>query len=392
MGLPVLLRVCAKYSMLLAICWCAVTVADQCEQPDAQISFVQRKAQKLSRVVGASVFKNTVGATSSDPSCLQEEQKQHLLDRIHNNTSLNVLVDGLDSHVDAKINQPNATGGILWVSYHKSGEELMFQLRKLLAPFIGASTGRSSPPEEWTVPDNIQVVYAFRDPIKLLLSAYRYHAAGREPSWENLTEPVPYAKDAGTVMNVDPVKGVKIKGEQRRTPCLYCAEADSELLFSACLNKSNNYSYLDLLSSYPEEAGILVEFIRARKQLQVMQRNLQKWMNDRNTLVLTIEHFEADFNQTATCLLRFFGYKDDVQGYSLALSHLQAADIHSASFHSPVTTQAQHLTGGRYDNTKLENILREHPILGPQFAGIRSVAEVIYQRQFKMYGCPTPSL
>merc|ERR1719440_595641 len=124
----------------------------------------------------------------------------------------------------------------------------------------------------------------------------------------------------------------------------------------------------------------------------MMFGNLKKWMNDRNTLVLTIEHFETGFNQTATCLLRFLGYKDDVQGYALALSHLQAANIHSASFQSPLDTQAQHLTAGRYDNTKLENILKEHPILGPQFAAIRAAADAIYQRQFKMYGCPTPSL
>lgn len=220
------------------------------------------------------------------------------------------------------------------------------------------------PSEYWIAPGNTRMVYGFRDPIRLVMSGYRYHSSGIEPLWTQ-----------------------QKTGDMR---CLNCAKSDFALLFSA---SPQNYSYLDLLSAYPEEEAVLLEVIRARNQLQAMRGNLKRWMNDRNALLLTVDHFATDFNQTATCLLRFLGFEGDSQQYSSALSLLQVANIHSASFRSADEHALQHhLTSGRYDNTNLENVLKEHPILGPQFAEIRSAAEAIHQRQFKMYGCPMPSI
>lgn len=413
MGPPIILvRLGTKYRLLLlASLWCAVTVADQCEQPDAQISLVQKKALKLIHAADASELKKRAHSISN-PSCLQEDQKKSLIDKIRNDMSLNVLVDGLASHVDMNLDWPNASGGVLWLSYHKSGYGLMGQLKNIVAPIFGANNESSilslfgsdffrecyalpmenwarrwrnqkqcngsfnmlstttafqvhvhTPRDDWPVPGNVRLVFSFRDPIKLVLSAYRYHAADKE-EWESST--------SGFGVN---------------SRCLYCAKADYNLLFSACPNKSNKYSYLDLLSSYPEEDGVMVEFIRARNQMQMMLENLKRWMNDRNALVLSVEHFETDFNQTATCLLRFLGLKEDAKGYSLAVAHLQEANPDSPSFAHP-----KHKTSGHYDNSNLEKIFREHPILGPPFAEIRAAADLIYQRQFETYGCPTPSL
>lgn len=298
-------------------------------------------------------------------------------------------------HVKASIPRSSGTNGVILVNYHKTGEFFLTRILKVLPPLFGATLTEDYEPKfermfgsdfhntsayrgyvgsgvsalsngDWarvrgpsaTLPlqKDVRTVYFFRDPVDLILSAYRYHSAEpmREPRWQS-------------------------------TPnqCHNCDATASNALFRVC---NFNCTYLELLRGLNETGGCLAEAYQSRKQLEHMVGNLVKWANDPNVLFLSLEHLGTDYERTMQCMLDFLAFSGDTQ---TAMTKLAKFDIHNDSANLENMT---HVTEGKYDNKKIQSLLESHTSWVPQFKQIGRNLLSIYLRQKKMYGCPVPDL
>jgi len=279
--------------------------------------------------------------------------------------------------IEEDLPPPNASGGVVMLYYHKTGclfsralagnldrwhnKRVEFYMNR---SSVGYKHGRAfksfwdkdiavsadtyarvgNPSSSWRLPLNVRVLHFYRDPVKAVMSAYRYHSDNTSAeSWEKLE-------------NV----------------CHECHADDHETIFELC---EFNCSYHDLLQKLDEITGVAVEMVHSREQFMNMIGSLRKWANDPNVLHLSMEHLQEDFNATVDCMFAFLGETG-------GLEHLEEI----------VPPESSHVTFDKYNNDELAKSLEAHPVWGPQLQDIRRLGLAISERQAKLYNCPVPSL
>jgi hypothetical protein len=281
------------------------------------------------------------------------------------------------------------------VNYHKTGEFFLNDLQDVLPPLFGAtfagefvnrevqyfgssfhdtsahrgyksnaiselSTGEwarvKAPAVDWPLPNDARTLYFFRDPVDLLISAYRYHSDEimHETPWQTVT-----------------------------TRCHNCDANASNVLFELC---DFTCTYVDLLHDLGELGGVVVEAYQSRRQLEYMVGNFIRWANNPNVLFLSMEHLGEDYNATMKCMLDFLSFSGDDQK---AMDELVKLDIHGKGTD---TDNMDHVTEGKYENDQIQAKLENHTTWIPQLKKIRNNLLSVYNRQADLYGCPVPDL
>lgn len=272
---------------------------------------------------------------------------------------------GDDMNVSQHAKAASATGGIAILHYHKTGAAYTAQLMDVLAsrkwkqlengtfPF---QSEVDTLPGEWIrvtrpgkairISNNTRIVHFYRNPVKLLLSGYRFHKNTPEP-WES-----------------DP------------RSCADPSHFENDV-FQAC---GCNCSYGGLLNAAGNEnTGLVIEALWERPHLDQMVGVLQGHANNENALHLTVEHLAASYDATVRCMLKFLGMAEAAQvgKYTRELGSLDVGK-HPNS----------HVTNNRYNNTGLQRFLETRAVWGPQLSRLRAHERLIFNRQAELYGCP----
>mmetsp|Transcript_13687 Transcript_13687/g.39029 ORF Transcript_13687/g.39029 Transcript_13687/m.39029 type:complete len:360 (-) Transcript_13687:108-1187(-) len=233
-----------------------------------------------------------------------------------------------------------------------AGKYWMLPLEWKDFPVMRQSYHVEFPTTTWSLPPEARTVHWVRDPLKQLVSAYRYNMKqSMESEWPEMYL-VTEAK------------------------CGWCDILSHHIIFELC---NFTCSYQGLLNSLPPEAGVLVEAVHQSAVLQTMVWNVERWANNPDVLFLSNEHLSLDFNGTMRCLLDFAGFKSPG-----LMDKLQQLDVR--------VHPTRHSTAGLYNNTELLRQLGALPSLAKPLAALRAVLAAIYGRQARDYGCPVPAL
>jgi hypothetical protein len=200
-------------------------------------------------------------------------------------------------------------------------------------------------------------VHWIRDPIHMLLSAYRYHVSGGEP-WEfELAQPL-HAEDDNITLG---------------------------WIFQSC---SNNCSYFEVLSSLNATDGALIEALNMRSEIATMLDHIMVTAEMPYVLHLSMEHLSTNFNETMACMNRFLGNAGLSDQQLPLLTSLDVA-------HRPPPQNKfdrAHVTSGKYDDTPLEHFLLSEPVWGAELSEARKVVRKVFERQMHRWGCPIPEI
>jgi len=195
-----------------------------------------------------------------------------------------------------------------------------------------------------------KLLHWYRDPVDLILSAYKYHRSlgpdSGDESWVSDSSP---------------------------SACAYCDAESYQVLFKDC---DYQCSYQDLLLSANDTSGVMLEAVHSSATLKHMAANVGRWANEPNVLTLSMEHLSYDYNSTMKCMAEFMGANE-----TELVEQLQALDLkRTASVHS-----SEQLLG----QGALKLHLERQPVLS-ELASLRGIISAIYVRQSQMYGCPNP--
>lgn len=274
----------------------------------------------------------------------------------------------------------NGAGQLVFINYHKTGTFLEYDLSKYFASLrhvdlvhkgsleswqwdvrdywisrVDAEAADSvitvdSPSTSWEMPRGARGIHFVRDPVALLLSAYRYH--GNNVSAENW--------------------------EGRAATCHMCGETEHSMIFETC---GGTCGYLQLLRSVDEHVGIAIEAIHSRKTIGVMLGNFVRWRKNPDVLHITMEHFSADYDAAVNCIIRFWGFEVTPQ----LTEALREFNIES-KLDNP------HDTHSIYNNTFLRQELESNARWGNEFRAARVSLQAVFERESQLYGCPLPDL
>lgn len=194
-----------------------------------------------------------------------------------------------------------------------------------------------------------------REPHSIILSAFRYHMQSPEEWWEGRPE-----------------------------TCMTCGKADHDAMFGLCAETCNYLQLLTSVAAVNESAGVIVETLNERGNLDNMFNMTFAYANDPRVLHLSVGHLKKDFNSTMQCINTFLG------GKGLREDQLHIFQSFNAESESAQFVDDSHITTGKYDNTFLEQFLLSHRMWGPQFATASAYLRSLFQRQAQAYGCPMP--
>eukprot|EP00929_Paragymnodinium_shiwhaense_P108960 TRINITY_DN75304_c0_g1_i1.p1 TRINITY_DN75304_c0_g1~~TRINITY_DN75304_c0_g1_i1.p1 ORF type:complete len:397 (+),score=59.23 TRINITY_DN75304_c0_g1_i1:172-1362(+) len=198
-----------------------------------------------------------------------------------------------------------------------------------------------------------KLVHWYRDPVALILSAYRYHRR-----FESLLSEMPAWHDWATT-------------------CCYCDKAALEGIFEACGYKC---SYFDLLNSVDERTGVEIEALHSRKIIGQMQRRLAWDGVGQGVLHVTLEQLRVKPVDTMHCIFAFLSVDD---GAAEALVNLltERGVLQTSSRRAEASAKTMHATFDKYNNTELRQQLLRHPVWGAQFLAARAQAQPVFRQQ-----------
>jgi len=359
----------------------ALSVSAEMEMfADNGVSLLQLRAQFPSddnEGIGKMAKMAQIGMDVEPPSAAALAQLHKQTEApLYDNVLMNAQVPDASCLDRAVFEEESGQGPVTLVAYHKTGYELSDRLLSTWSSLTGDRYAHASkqctdgwsqnqctptfvkpdaelqlvvvPPANFTLPAKAPTIHFVRHPMDLIISAYRYHLQTPE-GWE----------------------------KHRSSPlCFECSKADWQTIFGLC---SEQCPYLGLLRSLPEEEGILVEAVGMRRQTQRMLSNVLAWASDPNVLHLSIEHLGADFDKTMRCIDSFLGLR------GFRPEHLKTLE---ESLRLKPTDP--HLTGGKYDNARIENTLLSAIAWASEFSSASQVLSDIFVRQGLHYDCPVP--
>jgi len=255
---------------------------------------------------------------------------------------------------------------IVFGSYHKTGTELVLTMIREFTGKPGgaywncAALGKGHP---WVFTKDFMTNYYFnpavpiirvlphyrfvhfiRDPLNLVVSAYRYHAAGME-KW--LFTPVRRANNAGWL-------------HKHRAYMHELEEPNVVHPFRHVLGRfrkavEQGASLYDYYQAAEEEEGVVVEAFRSWPEIQMLLANYNLTRKDPQTLQVRMESVQADYHGTMKCMFKFL--RDAMPlDVKQALKTVEPLDV--AKHPQNAGGGADHVTRGRYDNSKLLKVLQ----------------------------------
>lgn len=248
--------------------------------------------------------------------------------------------------------------GVPWLfgAYHKTGCELivnvMARLKNSSADDINMvgdaiSQNRDSvfKPGKWDnfffgprlgvmslLPD-FRMVHLVRDPVSIVLSAYRFHAScpAGEP-W--LFDPIAKIFDIDLIIAHIHDQHPKLVGRLK-----------------TAVEQNTSLCELYNQENMPPVEGVVIEAYRSQHELELMSRNYVDTAEDPRVLQVSMDTIMEDFNGTMRCLFGFLH---------------QSRKLHERQLMKKITefatpTDQSHVTTGKYDNSLLEKVVSRVP-------------------------------
>mmetsp|Transcript_22785 Transcript_22785/g.53179 ORF Transcript_22785/g.53179 Transcript_22785/m.53179 type:complete len:416 (+) Transcript_22785:115-1362(+) len=257
----------------------------------------------------------------------------------------------------------------VWVfsSYHKTGTVLIVKLintfndhnsaklRKVDTAFCKGESQLFSTAtwsNAYSYPDipvirvlpNYRLVHFIRDPVKLIVSAYRYHVEGTERWLYDLGIAEVNDALADTTFPVirDMAAGYHLTPDHRLALGHFHKAAERGL------------SVLDYYRAAPEEEAVVVEAFRSWPEIDLLVRNYNATRHDPNTLQMRMETIQSKFMPTMRCMFQFLSESRDLDVQE-AMRLVEAVDVNAHP------ENLKHVTTGKFDNQKVTEVLEAIP-------------------------------
>mmetsp|Transcript_57397 Transcript_57397/g.136429 ORF Transcript_57397/g.136429 Transcript_57397/m.136429 type:complete len:431 (+) Transcript_57397:103-1395(+) len=271
--------------------------------------------------------------------------------------------------------------GPVWVfsAYHKTGTALSWKilhgmkqdsspLNKVHATICDGGrrifhNDEWSNAYDWPVIDvvrvlpNYRLVHFIRDPVNLIMSAFRYHQSGIE-NWsftKNLLQAARKELAFDSLLALQQLrKDFHLTSKQKLALSHFRKAA------------RHGMSLVDFYRSAPEHQGVTVEAFRSWPMLVLLMHNYELTRQDPNSLQMRMESQQKDFEASMRCMFSFLGESRQIN-LQEALAIVAPLDV---TKHPQLARK--HLTHGRYDNSKLQSVLEN---MAPIMAARRKMHE-----------------
>mmetsp|Transcript_45105 Transcript_45105/g.107241 ORF Transcript_45105/g.107241 Transcript_45105/m.107241 type:complete len:463 (-) Transcript_45105:61-1449(-) len=198
---------------------------------------------------------------------------------------------------------------------------------------------------------NYRLVHFIRDPVNLIISAFRYHQKGSE-AWTFTRKLVEAAKE-NKDMTVESFRLLRHLQSQ------YGITRKQKIALGHFRQAAaRGMTLVDFYQTAPDEEGVVVEAFRSWPMLVLVMQNYETTRRDENSLQMRMESEMADFSKSMRCMFKFLSESRHID-IKEAMRVVQPLDV----TRHPHRAQS-HVTSGRYDNTRITKILENmRPIL-----------------------------
>lgn len=186
------------------------------------------------------------------------------------------------------------------------------------------------------LPD-FRLVHMVRDPVEIVVSAYRFHAQC-PPGEPWLLEPMATMYD---------LEHMKLKLLQWNRNLLKKVKR--------AVNKNVSLCELYQQDDISEQEGVVIESFRSQRELELIAGNYAKTARNPRVLQVPMESILADFSGTMDCIFSFLGEFRAVDK-SDSLDKIKQLDISKAPEIDPT-----HVTHGKYDNAEIVKTVSAMP-------------------------------
>mmetsp|Transcript_18183 Transcript_18183/g.42294 ORF Transcript_18183/g.42294 Transcript_18183/m.42294 type:complete len:426 (+) Transcript_18183:97-1374(+) len=183
-------------------------------------------------------------------------------------------------------------------------------------------------------------IHFIRDPIHLVVSAYRYHQMGTE-QWL-------YFKRINQASSGQAATSLHLLQEMVQKHGV--SSAQKRALAHFRLAARRGLTIFDYYEAAPEEEGAIIQAYHSWPEILLITQNYEASRNDPNALQITTESTQTDFMKSMTCMLSFLSESQHIN-WEEAMRVIQPLD--PASHPEGMS----HVTKGKYDNTNIMAVL-----------------------------------
>mmetsp|Transcript_29960 Transcript_29960/g.54582 ORF Transcript_29960/g.54582 Transcript_29960/m.54582 type:complete len:420 (-) Transcript_29960:53-1312(-) len=265
----------------------------------------------------------------------------------------------------AQYDETSAMSEPVWIfsSYHKTGTVLIMKLIWALTGGKDAGFYHEVGPalcdgttlfssEPWSnayshpympvvrVLPNYQFVHFIRDPIHLVVSAYRYHRMSHE-QWL-FVKRINQADSgqAATSLHLLEELGSKYG----------FSSAQKRALAHFRLAARRGLTVLDYYQAAPEEEGVIIQAFHSWPDIHLIVQNYEATRQDPNALQIRTESTQTDFIKSMRCMLDFLSESRQID-IKEALRIIEPLDMAN-------NPDMEHVTQGKFDNDNIIAVLK----------------------------------
>mmetsp|Transcript_8589 Transcript_8589/g.20211 ORF Transcript_8589/g.20211 Transcript_8589/m.20211 type:complete len:377 (-) Transcript_8589:37-1167(-) len=187
-----------------------------------------------------------------------------------------------------------------------------------------------------------RLVHLIRDPSNIIVSAYRFHCKALE-RWlyvpiRKTVKTQRFREDLAILRNIS----------------MHIPEEHLSVLRHFAANVATGATLSSYYQSVPEEDGVLIEAYRSWPEIHLMSSNYAATLEDPDVVQVHMESILQDFDSTMHCMLSFLQLSRPLN-VTEGMALLHPLDITRHPSHAG--GGASHITSGRYNNSRLLEVL-----------------------------------
>jgi len=211
-----------------------------------------------------------------------------------------------------------------------------------------------------------RVLHFVRDPVDLVVSAFKYHSRERFQEYASM-------------------------GTFHGLACYGCTIQAWHAIFGRC---DYSCSYMALLADTARRSaasGLALEYMRSAHMVRNMLANLVGWSNNSLVLQVTVDQMRRNLPKTMACILRFItGMRARNDYLSWAVNEEAVQEMVKEVNRTIDISGGHHGThrDPKWKHADLHGILLRHPDWGGPLRAARRLLTRIQRRQARLFGCP----
>jgi len=184
-------------------------------------------------------------------------------------------------------------------------------------------------------------VHFIRDPVNIIVSAYRYHTEGGE-RWLYVKQ-IREADDTET--------GEKLEVLEKLLSDFSLTRAEKKALMHFRQAAEGGLTTLDYYRAAPEEEGVVVQAFHSWPDIDLLLQNYESTRGNPHALQMRMESLQENFQKSMRCMFEFL-IESRPFNVDEAMRTVAPLDVHTGHHAN------NHVTSGKYDNTEITKVLK----------------------------------